>query len=156
MDNTRFTLSFVDTSLNVNSTDKLTCASIVSGFKFTKFERIFEQLGIKNVPDFVTDILYQNGYRKDYGLNMWIMKTTGISKCNPDDEFDEVRGRRIAVSRAKVKAYNNALKTFGDIFKRFTQMTSVLYDGIMDMCTYIDNEKDAIENVINYGVSNPE
>ena len=48
MDNNRIKMSFVDKSLRVNFIDKkLTIASIQSGFKFTRLDTFFEQVGFK-------------------------------------------------------------------------------------------------------------
>lgn len=43
-----------------------------------------------------------------------IQRSVGVSKCNPNDEFDITKGHRIAESRAKInmwKAYNLSFAT---------------------------------------------
>lgn len=38
--------------------------------------------------------------------------SVGISKCHPDDEFDIVKGKHIAESKAKSKMYKTAAKVY--------------------------------------------
>lgn len=51
-------------------------------------------------------------------------KFIGVSKCSPDDVFDETKGKRIAESRAKVKVYKKAANLYKEgrklLLKRFT------------------------------------
>lgn len=35
---------------------------------------------------------------------------SGVAKCNPEDTFDPVFGRNLALSRAKLNSYNNAFE----------------------------------------------
>lgn len=156
MDNNRIKMSFVDKSLRVNFIDKkLTIASIQSGFKFTRLDAFFEQVGFKSIPDFVVEILEKYGYKKDYSLGMWITKTSGESKCNDTDEYDKIRGRRISVSRAKKAAYINASRALFEISDTFFKITSKFGDVIPELITHYDCEDKAINNVIEHGVSNP-
>lgn len=156
MNNNGIKMSFVDKSLRVNFiNNKLTIASIRSGFKFTRLDSFFEQVGFKTIPDFVVEILEKHGYKKDYSLGMWITKTTGESKCNDTDKYDEVRGRRISVSRAKKMAYINASRTLFEISDTFFKITSKLDNVIPELMTHYACENKAISNVIEYGVSNP-
>lgn len=151
----KFKVSFVDKSVHVTHVGNRTKASILSGFKFNTFERGFNRYFFDELPSVVVDILNEYGYQRDYKLGMWVLKTTGVSSCNQGDEYDVLKGRRIALSRAKKKAYETAQKV--------TETISTLFLGIVNLCDctsitlqeYIDVEDAAIENVIDYGVSKP-
>lgn len=155
MDNNIVTLSFVDKSIHVNHVELKSIATIKSGFRFTKFDSYFERFGFKSTPSFVVDILEKNGYTKDYGLNMWVTETMGVSKCDPEDEYDKVRGYRISVSRAKKNAYINASNTLFEITEKLYNVYNVLATSVPRLCKFAENEDTAINNVITYGVSNP-
>lgn len=151
----RFIVSFVDKSINVTQGEKLTVASIKSGFKFSRFDAFFEKLGFKTFPEFVNDILENYGYKKDYKNRMYATYCTGTAKCSPEDEFDEVKGRRIAVSRAKKDGYNKALGVAADISRKLFEITAACENTIREVYRFDINEDNAIKNVIKYGVSNP-
>lgn len=153
MDNDRFILSFVDKSINVFGVDGQTHATIKSGFKFSKFEKKFAELGFKNLPDFVVDILNKHGYKRDYNLNMWIIKTQGVAKFNPEDEYNEITGRRIAVMRAKKKAYEKSLDVLCEISRRFYGIVNTCTNTICEVCVFVSDEMDAIDRVIETGKS---
>lgn len=55
-----------------------------------------------------------NGYVK---INNKSFEVRGISRCHKDDKFDEVKGRRLAESRAKQKMFKFAKKTAEDFYK---------------------------------------
>lgn len=151
----RFVMSFIDKSMTVNRHDRRMVANLKSGFKFSKFDTMFDQLGFRGIPPFAVDILEENGYKKDYDLKMWVTKTTGVAKCSTEDDFDEVKGRRIAVSRAKKDAYIKALSVMCDISNSLWSITNMCDNTMDEMLTFSENEDIAIENVIEYGVSNP-
>lgn len=44
-----------------------------------------------------------------------IQRSVGISRCNPNDKFDIVKGRRIAESRAKINMWNTYNGCIGGI-----------------------------------------
>lgn len=149
-------LTFVDKSVKVRHFgQKHTKASIVSGFKFQTLRKMFEEAGFNDVPRFVNEVLEDCGYKKDYDLNMWTIKTSGSSICNDEDEYDETKGRRIAVSRAKAKAYSNAARAIGIIWDSFDEILDNCYNLMVNLIDFESIEKEAIENVIETGISNP-
>ena len=72
-----------------------------------------------------------------------MQRSVGISRCNPNDKFDIVKGCRIAESRAKInmwKAFNSSIETiFKDItnrhFKFICHEGQHLHDLINDVKT---------------------
>ncbi len=155
MENNNLIVSFVDKSLTVQRYDNRTVAKIKSGFKVTRLESLFTKSGFKGIPEFVLNILDENGYKKDNKINMYVTKCVGVSKCSDEDNFDEVKGRRVAVSRAKRDAYNKALNVMCDIQNMIFDINYVCESSIMNVIAFDENEEDAIQNVIEYGVSNP-
>lgn len=156
MSKNKIKMSFIDKSVSVKHVNNRTFTSIKSGFKFSVFDNMFEQFGFKTVPTFVVDILKKHGYTKDYKYNMWTTSTTGVSKCNVEDEFDEVKGKRVSLSRAKLKAYIKASKTSHEMIEVLKEIIESLTQMRFDMRVYEKSEIIAIDNVIEYGVSNPE
>ena len=155
MENNRFMVSFVDKTLSVNRYDNRTVATMKTGFKITRLESIFERSGFATIPEFVVEILHKNGYHKDNKLNMWVTNCKGVAKCNVDDTHDEVRGRRIAVSRAKREAYAKAMNVVYDIVDKILVVFEACENTVGELCQFDNTEEVAIENVIEYGVSNP-
>lgn len=48
-----------------------------------------------------------------YGVNLYGgTEVVGVAKCNPEDTFDEVKGKRIAEARAKAKAFKLAKNVY--------------------------------------------
>ena len=86
---------------------------------------------------------------------MWTIKTSGTSRCNDEDDdvYDETKGRRIAVSRAKEKAYAHAATTVGVIVSSFKEIYKELFYFVSEMIDFHDNESNAIINVIETGKS---
>ena len=46
-----------------------------------------------------------------------VIEFKGKSKCSPEDTFDAIKGKRIAESRAKAKAYSIAERTYREYEK---------------------------------------
>ncbi|MCM1217944.1 MAG: hypothetical protein NC548_25950 [Lachnospiraceae bacterium] len=156
IENNRIVLSFVDSSITVRNFDRRSVASILSGFKFTQLDKKFEDLGFETLPGFVGEILYNNGYRKDYNLNMWVIKTSGSSTCSPDDEYNETTGYRLSVMRSKKAAYDKAFSTIAEIFTVFFDGYNVLENTILNLSKFSKDEGEAIGRVIETGKSDPQ
>ena len=155
MEENKFVMSFVDKSVKVNRYDNRMVASMKSGFKFTRLDAIFERAGFKALPEFVVNIFDANGYKKDHKCGMWVTKCVGVAQCSPDDEFDEVRGRRIAVSRAKKDGYWKGMCVMSEISNALYEIMYTCDNTVDELMKFDENENTAIENVIEYGVSNP-
>ena len=153
IENDRIVLSFVDKSIKVRHFDRRSVATILSGFKFSQIEKKFEDMGFETLPEFIGELLYTWGYRKDYNLNMWVIKTTGESKCSPDDDYNETTGYRIAIMRAKEKAYDNALNALSSIGEIFRMGVDLLDNTNTNLAQYSWDEYEAIERVIETGKS---
>lgn len=151
----KFIMSFVDKSVKVNQYGNRTIASVVSGLKFSKFDNILSKFGLDTVPTFIENILEFYGYKRDYSLGMWVIKTTGVAKCSEGDDFDEVKGRRIALSRAKMKAYDTLALVMGEIVNTFYNVEDLFVNTLNAMVDFSVNEEEAIENVITTGYSKP-
>lgn len=147
------TLSFIDKSIAVTTVGNKTYATIKSGFKFTKFESLFRESGFKTIPEFVVGILEMYGYRPDYKNGMWVTKTTATAACAPDDKNVETTGNRIALMRAKQKAYDKANKCIFDIWMRFNDASRMLLETNLKLEKYIIAEGEAIDRVIETGKS---
>lgn len=145
-------LTFVDNTVRVNNYGKMTKALITSGFKFNTFDTLFNYM-LGGIPSTIVELLESYGYRRDYDLGMWITTTSGTSKCNGEDEFDEVKGRRVALSRAKKNAYNRAKKLMWDMCVVLDTVSEKFFLTRMDMEQYFNDESVAIDNVIEKGTS---
>lgn len=66
------------------------------------------------------------------------------AKCHPDDEFDEITGRRLAESRASVKAYHKAKIFVKKLKKRNENLTRDLENNINKL---IRLETDEVKHV---------
>lgn len=68
-----------------------------------------------------------------------IQRSVGISKCNPSDKFDIVKGQRIAESRAKI----NMWKTYN------SNVSYIIGFSVGRNITFIAHEKQHLHNLIN-------
>lgn len=72
----------------------------------------------------------------------------GTSKCHSEDTFDEIKGKRIAESRAKKDAYEKATLVWREM--------GIHYHNLWSLCTKLYNvcsiakkiEKEHIENLV--------
>lgn len=70
-----------------------------------------------------------------------------IARCNKDDKFDEVIGKRIAESRAKAKAYMVAFK-FWDICAKEIEKLTNFCNNLKKSCVLANmGEKEHIEEL---------
>ena len=88
-------------------------------------------------------IIYDKYRTKDF-------KTfVGVAKCSPNDEWNPVLGKRIAESRAKLKAY----RYFRNILARDCKNFAAYFDRIKDTLEayeyYIDREVKHIADLVN-------
>lgn len=148
-------LTFVSKKTTCHQIGNKTVVNLYSGFKFSKFDSFFEKIGFARIPPVVIAGLYNLGYKRDYKLGMWVIKTTGVSECSPTDVFDEVRGRRIATSRAKMEAYSSAQELSRYVMKGLSPIYMLFQNTNIEMNAFKREEKIAINNVIETGVSNP-
>lgn len=148
-----FKLTFVDKKTTTQRIGDDYVATLYSGFMFSKFDAFFSRYGFKGLPARVETALLKAGYRRDYGLGMWVVKTTGVAICSPDDTFDDVRGRRIALSRAKINAHLVAEEMVNDVIGALNPILDMFYEtkGYLNKNKVI--EKDAVYNVIETGES---
>lgn len=63
----------------------------------------------------------------DYGGNFTVR---AIAKCNKEDTFDIVLGRKIAESRAKGKAFATAAKVYKEIEKYFLNCAALVNESV--------------------------
>lgn len=57
----------------------------------------------------------------------------GVARCNPEDRFDEEAGRRIAESRAKIKAFKVAARVWKCIGDKWREAAGYS-DRMIDAC----------------------
>lgn len=149
----RITLSFIDKSIAVSTVGNKTYATIKSGFKFTKFDAYFHQFGFKSLPEVVVDTLNKYGYKRDLKTGMWVTKTNGIAVCAPEDTNVETTGQRIALMRAKAKAYEKSFRCIAEVWKQFNDVSRLFLETTLDLEDFIGDEYDAIDRVIETGKS---
>lgn len=148
-------LTFVSEKHSVKRINNKMISTVYSGFKFSKLDGFFDQFGYLSLPPSVENALFNNGYRRDYNLGMWVIKSVGVSECSKDDEFDETKGRRIATSRAKVEAFKTAENTMDEILRDICPIADVILKTSSKMVRNKVIEQVAIRNVIATGISDP-
>jgi hypothetical protein len=153
MDNKFIKLTFDDTSISKKTVENRTIVSVWSGFKFTKLEAELENLGLKTLPEPIATILTKYGYKRDFKKNIWKAKSTGVATLSPDDENNDVTGYRIAMSRAKRKAYIKATNCLREISGIFDEVSDLFYFSSYRLGQFEIEETEAIEDVIDHGYS---
>lgn len=78
-------------------------------------------------------------------INGFHYQSIGKAKCAPDDTFDEVKGRRIAESRAKTKVYKAAYSLYRNIAadltnsaSRFSELSEFCYTLYLKEAIHVD------------------
>lgn len=65
---------------------------------------------------------------------------TSIVKCHKDDTFDEVKGKRLAESKAKIKAFNVAGKVYKFYADMIEEASKKLYGNMANCFIVMDEE----------------
>lgn len=87
------------------------------------------------IPAVRSLITAHNSYYEDEnGVAYLVFEGKGISRCNPEDTYDEKIGFRIAETRAQKDVFNKAAKFFNGITYFIEK---VFYDDLMDKLTTI-------------------
>lgn len=79
--------------------------------------------------------LYENSLTK-------LFKVAGVSKCHENDEFDLVRGKRIAESRAKAKVYEEGKVRLAKVLNYLDIFGEDIQDQIEKLKKYQKKEKE--------------
>ena len=78
-----------------------------------------------------------------------IHKVVGLSKCSPDDTFDETKGKRIAESRAKAQVYSIAANTYKESASCFLELLKK-HNELEEYCKLLHaKEREHINNLLN-------
>lgn len=78
-----------------------------------------------------------------------VIKKIGISKLRVGDEFDEKVGKRIAESKALIKAYKELRNIFGDIKNEFSNLLWIYNRLDNKILSKLVREKDHKNKLIN-------
>lgn len=90
-----------------------------------------------------------NSFNIPYGENF---KVVALSRCSPMDTFNEETGRRIAESRAKIKAYSRAMGYQKDLCNYLRQSYNAylkMDEGVRFCGVLVKREKEHLEQLIN-------
>lgn len=76
-----------------------------------------------------------------------LYKCVGIAKCSEEDTFDEIKGKRIAESRAKTRIYKEAEKLYRGNIKQIIKINTECINRI-EFCRYLyEKEKEHIHKL---------
>lgn len=75
------------------------------------------------------------------------IEVTAFSKCHPDDEFKEMKGKRIAESRCKTKIFKRSQKVLAAILGVKKKEVAELEEAVMGYQKLIDTESNHIKAV---------
>jgi len=75
--------------------------------------------------------------------------TTGVAKCNPDDKYDERKGRLISSARAENLAYEKASRTLRDLASYYTDLSAACDQRMYLLNEYTWHNRIFSRNVIN-------
>lgn len=71
------------------------------------------------------------------------------SKCSPEDKFDVVKGKRIAESRAKAKAYKAIRNIYNEGVEYYTERINQ-FKKLADFTDHLyEKELQHVENIVN-------
>lgn len=149
-------LSFNDNEVKVSRVNGMTVASLVSYFRTDKLVKFMNEMGFENMPDVVRKTLSSYGYSYDYKLNGWTTKTTGVTCLDSRDEDDQIKANHIAMTKAKVKAYDRAKRCLDKIKNSFANACILFDDSQITINHYLEDERAALDRVIETGYCNPD
>lgn len=72
---------------------------------------------------------------------------TAVTKCHKDDIFNEIKGKRIAESKAKVKAFNVASKVYNAYVKDLEGYAKILTENMGNCLIVMDEEIEHFNNL---------
>lgn len=146
-------LSFDDKNVVTKLFGARTIVELKSYVSSKKLDKFLNELGYRTLPEPVLNVFNKYGYKYDHKLGGWATITTGVAVLNKEDTPDSTKGVRIAMSKAKVKAYSRANRCFLNIRNIFAS-TSEMFSPFK-MLYYMNEESQALERVIETGSSNP-
>lgn len=149
-------LSFDDNSVKFSRLNERTIASMVSYFRADKLCKFMNYLGYTNIPDIVTNTLKEYGYVYNYKLAGYTTKTTGIVILDPRDEDEQVKANNMAITKAKVKAYDRAARCLCKIRDILADTMTLFEDAAFAIGKLYADECDALDRVIETGYCNPD
>lgn len=96
------------------------------------------------------DVISENMWKKEYPhVDFWGGFTTkAVSRCNPDDTFDVEKGKRIAESRAKAKAFTIATNVYFCIHKSLEKYLDSVADSNQACSLAASVEEEHVEELI--------
>lgn len=149
-------LSFDDNAIKVCRYKERTIVSMVSYFRTDKLVKFMKELGYATLPCVVLDTLKSYGYTYDYKLGGWMTKTTGVTTLDERDEDVQEKANHIAMTKAKVKAYDRAIRCLNKIKIALANAMILFDDSENAISHYLDDEKEALDRVIETGYCNPD
>lgn len=77
----------------------------------------------------------------------WMDKVTfvGYSVCHKDDEFSLEKGKKIAFSKEKIKAYKKFVKVFSDALRKSERQTEELIEDLKKLQRVLVHERIYVE-----------
>lgn len=149
-------LSFDDNSIKVCRYKERTIVNLVSYFRTDKLVKFMKEFGYDTLPCVVLNTLKSYGYTYDYKLGGWMTKTTGVTSLDKRDEDVQEKANHIAMTKAKVKAYDRATRCLGKIKVALANAMILFDNSEFAFSHYLDAEKKALDRVIETGYCNPD
>lgn len=144
-------LSFDDNSVSITRKSEVTAVSVVSYFRSDKLFKFMNDIGFDSITNVVYNTLAEYGYQYNYKLNGWATKTCGTTRLDERDNDDQTLATRIAMTKAKSKAYSRAIRCLNKIKNKFADAMIMFDDSQLELQEYGVDENDAISRVIQTG-----
>ncbi len=75
----------------------------------------------------------------------------GKSVCSPDDEFDEVFGKKLARSRAYKLLFETVNKSFSDVLDKIVKRLNITFVDVDKYARAMQDQRRDIERLLNKG-----
>jgi hypothetical protein len=137
--------------------DGITCTktivSIPCIFKETRLNKELAELGFKEFPEFIRDILEKYGFKYDYKLGGWTRRFKGetLHRSDGGDPYSEEYGYNVAMTKAKYKSQSTAWKIMTEIHGIFCAISTVFEISADHFNQVTIAESEALERVMETG-----
>ena len=130
-----------------------TIVSVPCIFKETKLNRELGELGFKEVPEFIRNILEKYSFKYDYKLGGWTRRFKGETTHRSDsgDPYSEEYGYNVAMTKAKYKSQSTAWKIMTEIHGIFCAISTVFEMSADHFIQVVLAEGEALERVMETG-----
>lgn len=125
-------------------------------FKGFRLNQHLAEFGFTTFPEGMANIMKNHGFKYDYRTGNWVRNINGVAThvvtidgdgvSHQEDEYSELYGFTVAMSRAKVKAQEAALAIMGEFKGLFDTLAGMFTEAYVRFSLNLRDECKALES----------